>query len=609
MIKIEKKQNCCGCKVCGDICPKEAISFFVDSEGFWYPKVIETNCINCGLCEAVCPELISESILDKQQGMLSDVSCYAAEHKNIDVVFSSTTGGAFSALAEVMYSNNGFVCGAIHDEDFFAVEYISNNKEDLGKLRRSKDLQSDSAGIYKRIKSLLDAGEKVLFCGVPCQVAALRCFLKKEYENLITVDLICLGVNSPKVWKKYLEYIEAQNGGAKIVYTENKSKEFGWNKLTQKFIFENGEESFDTVETSPFIKGFIKSHLYCRPSCYECKFKGFPRYSDITIGDYWGIQKHDKTYSSNMGTSLIIVNTEKGVAYFEKAKKRMKIKETPLKWAMAGNPALTKSITKLSSDRNAFFEALDKDSFDNVVAYYAKQSQNNKQIFIQWIRKKILFLKKVIVNTQMNPKALWQTLYYSGIRNLLKQKGIICCPHCIIKKEKNSKIFFDGTFILGCKGRLQRSRQESRLYIGEGATLKILGDFYVERDCDIEIFESATLIIHGKKYLKSDANTGLTIICGDLIEIGADVGIGRNVTIRDTNGNHFINVLGYKSSKPIKIYEKAWLCESCTIMPGVTIGRSAIVSVNSTVTKSVPEHSLVSGFPATVIQENVIWKY
>lgn len=142
----------------------------------------------------------------------------------------------------------------------------------------------------------------------------------------------------------------------------------------------------------------------------------------------------------------------------------------------------------------------------------------------------------------------------------------------------------------------------------ENATLKVMGDFEVEYDCDIEVFDRAELIIQGKKYVKSDANEGLTIVCGERIELGADVGIGRNVHIRDTNGNHYLNTTGYRTTRPVVIGEKAWLCESCTIMPGVKIGVGSVVGVNSTVTKSVPDHALVSGYPATVVQENVIWK-
>lgn len=325
MIDIKRNEDCCGCNACGDICPKKAITFLVDKEGFWYPKVDKEKCIDCGLCNKVCP--IETECKSRNSNKL-EPKCYAAEHKSIEVIFNSTTAGMFSALAEGVYSQKGYVGGAIHNKDFSVSHFISNDRNDLQRLRRSKDLQSNAEGLYKKIKKLLDADEKVLVCGVPCQIAALLNYVGKDYDNLITVDLICAGVNSPKVWRKYLDYIEEKNC-SKIVWTENKSKEYGWDKLTQKFVFENGQEYFDTDKTSLFIHGYIVSHLYCRPSCYECNFKGFPRMADITIGDFWGITKHSNKHNSNMGTNLVMINSEKGQEYFDKIKKRVNLEETP----------------------------------------------------------------------------------------------------------------------------------------------------------------------------------------------------------------------------------------------------------------------------------------
>lgn len=602
MINIVKKQDCCGCNACGDICPQKAITFHNDNEGFWYPKVDNDKCINCGLCEKTCP-IIQKSTFSADN--YSSPTCYVGEHKSVDVIFSSTSGGMFSALAEVMYNEKGYVGGAVHNEDFSVSEFISNDKSDLQKLRRSKDLQSDSIGFYLKVKKLLDDSEKVLVCALPCQIAALKSYLRNDYSNLITVELVCLGVNSPKVWRKYLDYIEAINN-SRIVSTENKSKEYGWHLLTQKFLFENGEEYFDTVNTSLFIKGFIKSHLYCRPSCYECKFKGFPRIADITIGDFWGIEKRDASYNSNMGTSLVLINSQRGADYFEKVKKRIKWKEVPLDWAISGNPALTKPLSVLSPDRDAFFASLDSLSFDQAVLKYG--NLDNKSIKKK-IKEHLSFCKRIVTVTRMHPKSLYQTVRYSGIRNLIHHKGIICGSHSNINISRKAHLEFKGILTLGAKGHFPNSKLESRLFLGDNAVLRVLGNFEVEHDCDIEVFNNAELIIHGKKIRKSDANEGLTIICGEKIEIGSDVGIGRDVLIRDTNGNHYMNTAGYRPTRPVIIGEKAWLCESCTIMPGVKLGRGAIVGVNSTVTKSVPAHTLVSGSPATAVQENVLWRF
>lgn len=599
MINITDKVKCAGCNACGDICPVQAISFSADNEGFLYPHVDENKCTGCGLCEKICP-CLNECGTKSSNNASPD--CYAAEHKSVEVVFSSTSGGLFSALADITYNEKGFVGGAVHNEDFSVSNFISNDKNDLKRLRRSKDLQSNAEGFYKKTKQILDNGDRALVCGLPCQIAGLLNYLQKDYENLITVDLICAGVNSPKVWRKYLDYIEEING-SKIISTENKSKEYGWKNLTQKFVFENGEEYFDTYKTSWFIKGYIQSHLYCRPSCYECKFKGFPRVADITIGDYWGIEKHSNAHNSDMGTSVVFVNSKKGQEYFEKVKKRINFEATPLEWAVEGNPALVSPMTKYGGNRQEFFDDLEKMRFDEVVKKHGGEEKEKSSM-----RKAAGVMKRVIKITRLNPAALYQTLKLSGLKNLRNGKGIICTRGCQINVDRSAKLEFDGIFVFGQKDKFPRSRDESKLYIGKNATLKVLGDFVVDAGCEINIFDDAELIIHGGKNGFSDANKGLTIICGEKIEIMSDVGMGRDVTIRDTNGDHYMNTTGYRTSRPVVIGEKAWLCEDCTIMPGVKIGRSAVVAGCSLVTKSVPDHAMVMGNPAQVVQENVIWK-
>lgn len=604
MIDIKRKEECCGCNACGDICPRNAISFKTDEEGFWYPVIDNEKCIDCGMCDKVCP------IKTKPQSRSNNVSrpkCFAAEHKSIEVVFNSTTGGMFSALAEGMYSQKGYVGGAIHNEDFSVSHFVSNSRSDLQQLRRSKDLQSNAEGFYKKVKSLLENGERVLVCGVPCQIAALQNYVGKNYDNLITVDLVCAGVNSPKVWRKYLDYIEEKNG-SKIIWTENKSKEYGWNKLTQKFIFENGEEYFDTDKTSLFTHGYIVSHLYCRPSCYECEFKGFPRIADITIGDFWGITKHSKNHNSNMGTNLVMINSSKGQRYFDKIKKRVNIEETPLEWALSGNPALTSSISRLSDKRAEFFEDLEAISFDELVKKYDPVQPSKLRIVLRKIKSDLKFFKYVIKITRLNPKAIYQTIKYSGLRNLVQHKGIVCGTNCHFNIAKSAELEINGLLTIGCKDKFPRSKLETRVFLGKKARLNILGDFKIDADCEIVVFNGAELTIHGSKLSISDANSGLRIICGEKIELMPDVGIGRNVVIRDTNGEHFMNTAGYKPTRPITIGEKTWLCEDCTIMPGVKIGRGVIVGAHSMVTRSIPAHALVSGSPASVVQDNVLWK-
>ncbi len=608
MISIKNKSDCCGCNACGDICPKRAISFSVDEEGFLYPKVDIGNCIDCGLCEKACPMRHVEELKTENKSM---PDCYGAEHKSIEVVFSSTSGGMFSAFAEVMYRQGGYVGGAVHNDDLSASQFLSHDRSDLARLRRSKDLQSDAQGFYKHVKDVLQSGEKVLVCGVPRQMAGLRSFLGRDYPNLIIVDLICLGVNSPKVWKKYIKYIE-QKFGSTVVWTENKSKEYGWRNLTQRFVLADGREAFDLREESPFIKGYVGTHLYCRPSCYSCRFKGFPRIADITIGDFWGIEKYNKAIDKNLGTSVVLINSDKGAEYFEQAKKRIDCFKAPLETVVSGNPALIHSLSVLSEERDAFFADLDSMAFDEVVEKYSKGVDQGWKAkikrFLRPARRHLGLLRRIIRITRLHPKALYQTVRYSGLRNLWNGRGILCGTHCTLNISRKSKLHFGGLLILGFKDRFPASDLETRLLVAAGASLTVHGDMTIAYGSDIEVLENGNLIIHGKKYLPSDTNIGCTIVCGNRIELMHDVSIGRNVLIRDNNGRHYMNTSGYRDSRPVIIGEKAWLCESCTIMPGVKIGRGAIVGAKAVVTRSVPDHALVSGHPAEVVGENVLWK-
>ena len=609
LINIEQKPECCGCNACGDICPKQAISFVTDEEGFWYPQIDKSKCVDCGLCEKVCPMLHVDELRERNT---AQPVCYEGQHKNIEVVFASTSGGMFTALADAAYRKKGYVGGAVHNEDFSVSQFISNDRQDLQRLRRSKDLQSNSEGFFQAVRKAVQTGEQVLVCGVPCQMAALRSFLQKDYENLVIVDLICLGVNSPKVWRKYLDYIEKKHG-AKIIDTENKNKEYGWRNLTQKFLLENGEEIFDTCDNSLFTKGFIGSRLYCRPSCYACKFKGFPRLADITIGDYWGKEKHSDMQDDNLGTSVILVNTSKGATYFEQVKKRIHCNEIPLEWIVQGNPALVKPITPNTNiNRKDFFCELEREPFPQVVEKYSKDNVSIGKVWLKQLLRLVLqklrFVRKVLRVTRCHPKSLYQTVRYSGIRNLWQQRGILCGTHCVLEIHSKAQLKINGLLTLGAKGRFPTSSLETRLLVGDGGKLEVLGDMIIGYGSDIEVFEGAELIIHGNKHGISDTNIGCTIICGKHIEIQADVGMGRNVLIRDNNGNHYMNTSGYRTARPVVIGEKAWLCESCTIMPGVKIGRGAIVGAESVVTSSIPPHALVFGSPAEVVEENVLWK-
>lgn len=606
MINIteQNKSHCCGCNACGDACAKHAITFKTDIEGFWYPEVNKDICTDCGICEKVCP-VINVDTLKKND--LPQSICYAAEHKNMEVIFDSTSGGLFSALADIMYKDKGYVGGAIFNEDYKSVrQYISPDKKDLPKLRSSKYLQSDLQGFFKQVKELVVKGEKVLVCGSPCQMAALRAFLRKDYDNLIIADFICRGANSPKVWGKYIDSYE-ERYGSRVVWAKAKSKEYGWRNLTQKVILADGRHMYETKSQSNFTKGYLSTNAYCRPSCYECKFKGYPRIADITLADFWGIEKIDKSMEKNLGTSLVMVNSKKGEAFFERVKARIHCISVPFDSIEGGNPMLNKPLRPSRVDRKLFFEDIDNMSFLQIAEKYIQPhiSASLPQKIKQKLKSVYRLVRSLKNATQLQPKALYQFFKVNSIKEILKGNMLLITPYCILDINKNAKLNIQGISTLGSKVKFRKSHLETRLHVAAGATLNIGPGTIIGYGSDVEVFAGATLTFKGA----GGSNIGLTIICGNHIEFGRGVMMGRNVTVRDNNGSHYINRQGYKNSAPVIIGDKAWLCEQCTIMNGVKIGDGAIIGAKSFVIRNVPAHSMVSGHPAEVIDEDVLWKY
>ena len=600
MINIHNKVDCCGCNACGDVCAQHAISFKTDNEGFWYPEVDKQKCTDCHLCEKVCPII---NVKELKHNDLPESICYAAEHKNLEVVFDSTSGGLFSALADMMYRNYGYVGGAVFNDDFKSVrQFISNDKNDLPRLRSSKYLQSHMDGFYKQVRDLLKAGEKVLVCGSPCQMAALRAFLRKDYDNLIIADYICRGINSPKVWSKYLDSYE-ERYGSKVVYCKAKSKEYGWRNLTQKVILANGKHYYETKDQSNFTKGYLQTGVYCRPSCYDCKFKGYPRIADITLADFWGIEKVNTSMEKDLGTSLVMINSTKGERYFNTIKSRINYVSVPFNSIEAGNRSLNLSVDPPKVDREQFFEDLDKMTFLQIAdKYIIKKSK--KKSFKSKIKGVLSLGKTVLKYTQFHPKPLFQFIKYNSLKDIWQRNVIIPTPYTIIDLKKGGKILKRDICVLGWK-KYKKSKLETRLLIDHNGTLDLRGIVNIGYGSDIEVFKDATLVIGAGV----STNIGATIICGEKIEIGKNSMLGRHITIRDNNGSHFLNRQGYKNTRPVIIGDKVWLTEQCTVMPGVKIGDGAIIGALSLVVRNVPAHCLASGHPAEVIDEDILWKY
>lgn len=611
MINIQNKVDCCGCNACGDVCAHKAITFKTDNEGFWYPEVDKTKCTDCGLCEKVCP-IINIDTLKKND--FKEPICYAAVHKNYEVRFDSTSGGLFSAFAEKFYKDKGYVGGAIYNDDWTVKQYISADKSDLPKLRSSKYQQSSFEGFYKQVRDLVKQGEKVLVCGSPCQMAALRAFLNhKDYENLLILDFVCRGTNSPMISRKFSDMLESKHQ-SKIVYRKAKNKELGWKNLTLKLSYANGDNEYIPKEANPFTRGYLGTGVFCRPSCYECRFKGFPRIADITLADFWGIEKIEPKMFDNIGTSLVLINNEKGKRFFDSIEQKLRSIKLPYETALAGNPSILQPLQVAKIDRNAFFEDAQEMDFNQLSNKYFPDRRTVLSAK-QKIKKCILITRDVLRFTplwSLIPK--WKFIYYNFLcknikTNVLKDGYFLPSSHTIINISKTAKVILNDRFRFGRK-RINGSHLESRLLIEDGATVEINSKFGVMYGADIEIFKGATFIVGGADFdTMGGPNINFTLICGNKIEIGYHVMMGRNVTIRDNNGGHYLSMQGYKESQPVKIGNHVWLCEGCTIMPGATIGDGAIVGAGSVVYGHVPAYSLVSGNPAKVVQTNTYWKY
>lgn len=334
MINISDKKNCCSCNACVQRCPKHCISMKEDEEGFLYPVVDESACIECGLCEKVCPIL-------HQGEERKPLKVYAAKNKNEEIRMQSSSGGIFTLLAEQVIQERGVVFGARFDENWEVIHDYTETIEGLAPFRGSKYVQSRIGETYQQAEFFLKQGRKVMFTGTPCQIAGLKQFLHKEYANLLTVDFICHGVPSPGVWRKYLKEVIARQGDGKnsvlshakpsfpnsvrdISRIEFRNKRLGWKKYSFALTLSvpDGHGAKNTALLSEpynkniFMRGFL-ADLYLRPSCYACPVKSGKSKSDVTLADFWNVDKVINDIDDDKGISSILVNTNRGEVYFE----------------------------------------------------------------------------------------------------------------------------------------------------------------------------------------------------------------------------------------------------------------------------------------------------
>lgn len=311
MKRIKVPKDCTGCTACSAVCPHNAISLCENGEGFPYPKIDDTLCIECGACASVCPVLN-----DSQRSKALKI--YAARTKDTEIRKRSSSGGIFSALASSVISDGGVVYGAAFSSDFKSVSHVGIEKiEDIERLRGSKYIQCENGNdLFGKVKQNLISGRTVFFAGTPCQIEGLKSFLKKDYDKLLTADIICHGVPSPAVWRSYIDELEKENG-SEIKCVSFRDKATGWKKYSFTADFANGRSFTQVVTENPYMRAFVRS-VTIRRSCYRCPFRKLERISDLTMADFWGCEGSAPQMNDNTGITLLLINSEKGERFFNK---------------------------------------------------------------------------------------------------------------------------------------------------------------------------------------------------------------------------------------------------------------------------------------------------
>lgn len=318
MIKLIDKADCCGCNACSQICPRQCIVMQEDEQGFLYPKIYPESCINCGLCEKVCPEL--NAFLPTKF-----LHAYSCQNVNEKQRMNSSSGGVFVLLAETVLKAGGVVFGARFDKNW-DVEHCSVERyEDLDNIMRSKYVQSRINFSYIEAEKFLKQGRCVLFVGTSCQVSGLHHYLRKGYDNLFTVDFICHGVPSPSVWRKYLQELNCTSFRF-VNFRAKRGYGLSWRNFGLVIEDDNNVLLSEPHSENIYFRGFC-ADLFLRPSCYKCFAKSGKSGSDITIGDYWGVHTGTPKLDDNKGTSLVIVNSEKGDKFFNEIKSHLRFEQ------------------------------------------------------------------------------------------------------------------------------------------------------------------------------------------------------------------------------------------------------------------------------------------
>lgn len=573
-LEDNNKQHCSGCSACANVCAHKAISMKEDGDGFLFPDIDDSKCIHCNLCVKTCP-------FEKDQANQPGAQhTYVAITKNQYYYKTSATIGVCTMLADKVLEQNGFVFGVTLDEREWKARHIEvSNKEGLERIRNSKYLQSDLGKTFAEVKNHLLNNNLVLYVGTPCQIAGLKSYLKKEYENLITVDIICHGVFSPKLLKYEVDYWE-KLFHSKIHNLRFRSKRvYKANVGNVNFDLEDGKHIERYAASSPTYRCFAYAgdgkNYNLRLSCYECQFRSSTRYGDISVGDPWYVDWNiikEKTIKQFVGAKTIFsANTEKGEKLIRQVLAEMVYDELPHEQLFC-QPAVLPAKREVPALRAAIYENLDKEDYGHLIErMFNCDLESEHQKFDRNYRrnKRLDAIKK-----------------YTGARML---KSIIRRIYGFIHKTHIGfqwwwlnvvMCYFPSVHLRRAAYRLAGMKISKNVRFFEGVHVRNPKGIQMGDGCSI-----------GTRVLL-DGRMGLTV--------GKSVVFGYECIIwtlnHDYNDTNFCT-----KGAPVTIGDYAWICSRSIVLPGITIGEGAVVASCAIVTKDVPPYAIVAGIPAKVV--------
>ena len=632
---------CTGCGMCLVSCPQNCISMKRDSEGFNYPVVDSRKCIECSMCLRKCHAYIKKQV-EADKG---DRQYYIAKSKNDKLRYHSTSGGIFSEFAQKVLKDNGAIVGAKYDNKRKEVRHtLITDIESLDTIRRSKYVQSDILEVIEPLQRYIESGKKVLFCGTPCQAASIQKILGFK-ENLIILDFACLGVASPKAFKYWIEELETCRD-SKVKEIWFKYKDRGWHNspLATKIEYENGDSEILRGKNNIYMKGYVEEYLFNRPCCDECKYKGERKKSDITIGDFWGL---DPNIDDDKGTSFIIVNTEKGKEFLQKMDCNLEIERCNYADIFnEKNIGLLRSIKRNNRSREFLCGLSDSASFSNVWnKIHGNNNEGtrgmNEEEFKTLCQRKISRFKDdingrniYIYGASTGGRVLNEALISRGIRikgfvdrrceeGLHEYMGYPCKPIDSLSPDNDyiiiSLMKFSLEIIKICsnKGFGQHDFfciMENESYNKSDITYRgcnigrytygyesLLADFPIAKSigrfCSIN--GTARIVANHPGNLVT-SNTILYKMDGIKWE-EFDRIMGITDKYRHTENADYM-WYSPEYNLPVVIGHDVWIGANAVIMPGIKIGDGAVIGAGSIVTKDVDDYAIVGGAPARIIK-------